>query len=689
MPLNTNYTKYQMIDKQEAEKRVEKLREEIRKLNYQYFVLDHSNVSEAVRDSLKRELINLERMFPDLVTPDSPTQRVGSALSGKFNKVKHITPKKSLQDAFSDDELKDWYGRIAKLVPDKINFICELKIDGLNITLHYAEGVLKRALTRGNGIEGEDVTHTVKTIESIPLKLNENVDLEVSGEVYMPKESFEEINRKQKEKGYDLFANPRNAAAGTIRQLDPKIVAERNLDAFFYEIGANNIQDDLSTQKNVILKLKNLGLKANPVWEKFEYMQDVIRFCESWHEKRHDMPYEVDGIVVKVNNKFQQEKMGFTAKFPRFMVAYKFPAEQATTTIEDIQVQVGRTGALTPVAHLKPVKVAGSTISRATLHNEDEIKKKDIKIGDTVIIQKAGDVIPEVVEVMKDLRTGAEKTFFFPDKCPVCEGDVTRKEGEAAYRCLNAQCPAKTRRNFHHFVSKGAVNVDGLGEKLIDQLIEYNLISDTADIFKLTVEDFLNLPLFRDRRAQNVYDAIQNKKTIPLEKFLYGLGIRYLGEKASGDLALFIKKKLNAGERKEFSPRDLLELMQNINNEELESVDGVGEKVAGSVIDWFSNNPNLELIEKFDDAGVKILIESGHVSSKLKGKKFVLTGTLKGYTRDEAKELIKNAGGETQSSVGKNTDYLVAGSSPGGKYEKAEKLGIRILDENEFKKLVS
>jgi DNA ligase (NAD+) len=676
------------MDKQEAKKRIEKLREEIRKLNYEYFVLDRSKVSEAVRDSLKRELINLENRFPELVSPDSPTQRVGSVLSGRFEKVKHLTPKKSLQDAFSNEEVREWYKRIKKLVPEsKIEFVCELKIDGLNITIHYKNGVYTRALTRGNGIEGEDVTHTVKTIKSVPLKLNDEVDMEISGEVYMPKESFENLNRRRKERGEELFANPRNAAAGSIRQLDPKVADRRNLDAFFYELGANNIEDDISTQKRVLEEFKKLGLKTNPVWEKFDNIDDVVDFCESWHDKRSRMPYEVDGIVIKVNEKKQQKKMGFTAKFPRFMIAYKFPAEQATTEVEDIRVQVGRTGALTPVAHLKPVKVAGSVISRATLHNEDEIEKKDVRIGDTVIIQKAGDVIPEVVEVLKDLRTGSEKKFKFPERCPVCGGAVKRAEDEAAYRCTNKSCPAKTMRNFYHFVSKGALNIDGLGEKVVDQLVEHDLINDTADIFTLEVDDFLKLPLFKQKRAQNIYEAIQNKKNVPLERFLYGLGIRYLGEKASKDFADFIQAGLGTDEIK---PDDILEFMKNTRVENLESVDGIGVKVAGAILEWFSTPENRELLKKFGDVGLKLYgAKNKDTTGGLEGKKFVITGSLAKYSRDEAKEMIKNAGGDVMSQVSKNTDYLVVGEKPGSKFNKAKELGVEILDEDEFIKKIS
>ncbi|MFC1810445.1 NAD-dependent DNA ligase LigA, partial [Patescibacteria group bacterium] len=529
------------MDKAKAKQRIEKLREEIKKRNYEYFVLDKSNVSEAVRDSLKKELIELENHYPDLVDPDSPTQRVGSALSGKFAKVKHLTAKMSLQDAFSAEDVREWAERITKLVPgEKISFVCELKIDGLNITIHYKKGKYARALTRGNGVEGEDVTHTIKTIESIPLELNEPVDIEASGEVYLPKKSFEKINKEQEAKGEEPFANPRNAAAGTIRQLDPQVAANRNLDGLFYEIGQYSNKGDIKTQENILEEFVKLGLKANPEWKKCKTIDEVIKFCESWHDKRDKMPYEVDGIVIKVNSRDQHKKMGSTAKFPRFMIAYKFPAEQATSVVEDIQIQVGRTGALTPVAHLKPTLVAGSTISRATLHNEDEIAKKDVRIGDTVIIQKAGDVIPEVVEVMVNMRDGKEKKFKFPKECPVCDGGVERKEGEAAYRCINPKCSAKERQNFYHFVSKGAFNFDGLGVRVVDQLLDYNLVKDPADIFSLKVADLMNLPLFKEKRAVNVYEAVQEKKHTALEKFLFALGIRYMGEKSSHDLAKFI-----------------------------------------------------------------------------------------------------------------------------------------------------
>ncbi len=703
------------MDLKQAKERIQKLREEIKKRNYDYFVLDKSEVSEAVRDSLKKELIELENQYPELITPDSPTRRVGSVLSGKFTKVKHITPKKSLQDAFSAKDVREWAERICKLVPgEKITFTCELKIDGLNITVHYRDGKFVRAVTRGNGIEGEDVTHTIKTIESVPLELNKKVTIEVSGEVYMPKKSFEKLNKEQEAKGEDTFANPRNAAAGTIRQLDPKVAASRNLDAFFYELGASDLKQEPKKQEEILKEFTEMGLKVNPEWHTFKTIDEVIEFCESWHEKRHDMPYEVDGIVIKVNSKDQQKKMGFTAKFPRFMIAYKFPAEQATTLVEDIQIQVGRTGVLTPVAHLKPVLVAGSTISRATLHNEDEIAKKDVRIGDTVIIQKAGDVIPEVVEVMKNFRTGKEKKFHFPKKCPVCDRNVERKEGFAAYRCINPDCPAKTLRNFYHFVSKSAFNIDGLGIKVIDQLVKFDLIKDPADILTLQVADFYNLPLFKEKRAQKIYNAIQAKKQIELERFLFGLGLRYLGEKASGDLAGFIKHHLKRSSEKLktikiekkgqaslfgedeieekmskkdlITPMDILKTLDSVNIEELENVEGVGGKVAGAVVEWFSEKRNRKLFEKFYNAGLTLILPKEQKKTAITGLSFVLTGSLETMTRDQAKRLIKEAGGHVQSAVSSKTDFVVAGVNAGSKLKKAKELNVEVIDEEEFKK---
>lgn len=707
------------MNKDHTKQRILKLREEIKKRNYEYFVLDKSNVSEAVRDSLKKELIELENQYPEFITDDSPTRRVGSALSGRFAKVKHLTAKKSLQDAFSAEDIRDWGTKISKLVPgEKIRFICELKIDGLNITVHYKNGKFSRALTRGNGVEGEDVTHTVKTIESIPLELNENVNVELSGEVFLPLKSFNKINKEQEVNGGEPFANPRNAAAGTIRQLDPQVAANRELDGFFYEIGQFSNGENISKQEDILNEFTRLGVKINPEWKQLDSIDAVIKFCESWHDKRDKMPYEVDGIVIKVNDREQQKKMGNTAKFPRFMLAYKFPAEQATTLVEDIQIQVGRTGALTPVAHLKPVLVAGSTISRATLHNEDEIAKKDVRIGDTVIIQKAGDVIPEVVEVLTNMRDGDEKKFKFPKTCPVCDGEVERKEGEAAYRCINPKCDAKERRNFYHFVSKGAFNIDGLGVRIVDELLEVDLLKDPADIFFLEVADFYNLPMFKEKRAVKVFEAIQERKHVELERFLFALGIRYMGEKSSYDLAKFIVKHLKRegpapkvkapkkatvqaslfGEESAevdlkdqviLTPRDILMTLGHVSLEDIINVEGVGDKVATEVYEWFKAKENRDLLRKFHKAGLTFFMTKIKEKKGVTEKSFVLTGTMGAVTRSQAKQLIIEAGGHVQSSVSSKTDYVVAGEKAGSKLKKAEDLGVRVISEKDFIGMIS
>ncbi|MBU0668358.1 NAD-dependent DNA ligase LigA, partial [Patescibacteria group bacterium] len=643
------------MDKKEARLRIEKLREKIKELNYQYFVLDKSEVSESVRDSLKRELISLETQFPEFITPDSPTQRVGSILSGRFEKVKHLTPKKSLQDAFGEDDILDWHKRISRLVGDEpIQFVCELKIDGLNITVIYKKGHFTQAITRGDGIQGEDVTHTVRTIESIPLVLREPVDLEVSGEVYISKADFQKINEDQKRLGEEPFANPRNAAAGSVRQLDPAVVASRNLSAFFYELGKNNLSHQPKTQLETLEKFKDLGLSVNREYNFFGTIKDVVNFTKSWHAKRGALPYEVDGIVIKVNKKEQQKVMGFTAKAPRYAIAYKFPAEQATTKILDIHVQVGRTGILTPVAILSPVKVAGSTISRATLHNEDEMNRKDTRVGDTVIIQKAGDVIPEVVQVLTDLRTGHEKKFIFPKKCPVCGSRVERLEGESAHRCTNNKCLAQDRERFIHFVS--ILDIEGLGEKVVIQLMENALTEDLADIFALTREDLLGLPLFKDKRSLNVVSAIEKAKAVPLEKLLNALGIRHVGEEMAIELAHFLESE---SRHHKLTIPELVQIGTALTPAKLREVEGFGEKVAAQVCKWFQSEKNQQLLGKMDKLGVHIIAETKG-NQRLSGKSFVITGTLGSMSRDDAKNALRALGGKIQSSVGEKTDYLVA-----------------------------
>jgi len=695
-----------------AKERIEKLRQKINELNYKYFVLDESEVDESVRDSLKRELIDLETQFPKLITPDSPTQRVGSVLSGKFQTLKHLSPKKSLSDVFSSEEIMEWEERIKKLVSEPIEFICELKIDGLNITIQYEKGLFKRALTRGNGVEGEDVTHNVKTIESVPLKLKEEVDIEVSGEVYMPKKSLEKLNKEQSVQGLPLFANPRNAAAGSIRQLDPKIAAKRSLDMFCYHIDKNSLADRIKSQEETLKTFQKLGLKVCEYYKKVKTIKEVIEFCESWHKKRQELPYEIDGIVIKVNSFRQQNIMGFTAKAPRYAIAYKFPAEKVSTQVLDIILQVGRTGAITPVAVMKPTLVAGSVVSRATLHNEDEIAKKDVRVGDTVIIQKAGDVIPEVVEVIKDMRIGKEKPFKFPKTCPVCDSEIVRQEGESAYRCTNENCYAIKKEGLGHFVSKKAFDIDGLGDKLAIQLIDEGLIQDPADIFRLKKEDLLTLDLFQEKRATNIIENIETATTISLDHFLYALGIRFLGEQGSYDLAKFLishikksDKKIerykktysqqsmfeddsNADEKEEFSVLDLITTVDNLTLEDITNIDGVGEKTGSVIYEWFHEKNNCKYLEKLYKVGIKLVIDNLKSSGTLNGQSFVITGTLSSMTRDQAKELIKKNGGKIHSSVTKDTTYLIVGDNPGSKLKEAEKLGIKLLTEEAFKKIL-
>ncbi|MFA6305654.1 MAG: NAD-dependent DNA ligase LigA [Candidatus Gracilibacteria bacterium] len=700
------------MNKDETKTRIEKLKEKINKLNYKYFVLNETEVSESVRDSLKKELIELEQEYPQFITPDSPTQRVGSVLSGKFKKVKHTTPKKSLADVFSEQEIRDWEERIDKITPDKKEFVCELKIDGLNITILYEKGNFVRALTRGNGMEGEDVTHAVKTIEAVPLQLNEKIDIEVSGEVYIPKKEFKKINEYQEKNGLELFANPRNAAAGAVRQLDPKVAAKRGLSMFFYHVDKTNLSDKITTQEEILEKFKKLGLPVCDYYEKLKSIDDVIKFCEKWAEKRESLPFEIDGIVIKVNDFDVQERLGYTAKAPRYAVAYKFPAAQVSSRILDIILQVGRTGAITPVAVMTPTLVAGSVISRATLHNEDEINKKDVRIGDTVIIQKAGDVIPEVVSVIKDLRTGKEKVFHFPKKCPVCGSDIERKEGESAYRCTNKNCYAVEKEKLIHFVSKKAFDIEGLGERVIEQMIDEGLVQKAPDIFMLKREDLMGMELFKDKRADNLLRNIEKSKKIQLDKFLFAIGIRYLGEQGSYDFAKYVaghQKKSNKKierqtkkssqetlfeieespqEKEVFSILDLMETTKSFSVEEIKNIEGIGEKMGNELYEWLGDPKNEKLLEDLYKVGVILEISNLESTGKLNGKSFVLTGTLQGFSRDAAKDLIKKNGGAIHSSVSQNTDFVLAGDSPGDKYAKAKELGVKIIDEETFQKML-
>lgn len=694
--------------------RISKLREWLKKWNYDYFVLDKSDVSEAARDQIKKELIELETQFPEFITPDSPTQRVGSTLSGKFDKVKHLTAKHSLSDVFSDEELKEWEERIQKIIPGQtVNYISELKIDGLNLSLIYRKGKLVKALTRGDGVFGEDVTHAVRTIETVPLELNplphtkleDYPVIEVGGEVFMSKSALDELNAK----GGQVFANTRNAAAGTVRQLDPRVAAERRLEMFFYSLqlhGEGSIKSPRS-QKQTLELLRALGLRVNSHFVECATLEEVFKTMNHWAKKRDALDFGIDGLVVKVDSFDQQEALGSTAKSPRWAVAYKFPAEQSSSQILDIELQVGRTGAITPVAILKPTLLDGSTVSRATLHNEDEIARKDIRIGDTVVIQKAGDIIPEVIQVLKELRTGNEKKFRMSTACPECGTGLVRPEGEVISRCPNRDCYAQNQQRIEHFVSRGAFDIDGMGEKVIVQLLGKNLIRDAADIFTLEYGDFLNLELFKEKKADNLMKSIEKAKIVPLPRFIFGLGIRYVGEGTAEDLAAHLKlpteplrrphtekPQLNLFGQEESDTvqiahvKDFAEALEKYSLEDLYAIEGFGDKVAEMVFAWIRDPLSRRFLEKLEDAGVRLEITATATGKKLSGLTFVLTGTLPTLSREHAKTLIKREGGKVSSSVSKNTDYLLMGDDPGSKKREAEGLGVKMVGEEEFRKMI-
>ncbi len=652
-----------------AEKRAKQLRDLLNKYSYEYYVLDKPTVSDAVYDSLTGELKEIEKKFPELVTPDSPTQRVGGQPVDKFEKVRHITPMLSLSDVFSEEEIRDWEKRILKLSGKKsLDYFCELKIDGLSVMLTYEDSLFARGTTRGDGTTGENVTQNLRTITSVPLRLRQKLSgrLDVRGEVYMSKEAFERVNAAQAKKGLATYANPRNLAAGSVRQLDPKITSERKLDTYIYEtytdIGAK-------THEEKHKKLASLGFKTSRYVKYCKNIDEVIEYAHFWNDKRNSLDFQVDGLVVNVNDNEIFDKLGSVGKAPRGAVAYKFAAEQATTTIEEIRVNVGRTGAVTPFAVMKPVRIAGSTVSRATLHNEDEIKKKDIRIGDTVVIQKAGDIIPEVIKPLAELRTGKEKIFKMPAICPICGSKIMKPEGEAVARCSNPKCYAVEKEQLIHFASKDAFDIDGLGEKIIEQLLTEGIISDAADFFALTEGDLVPLERFADKSAKNLVEAIQAKRKVSFSRFLYGLGIRYVGAVNASLLATSFEN---------------LERIRKANQEDLSKVEGIGTVVAKSIYDWFREERNLKLLKKLKSLGVGY--EKVKVRNKLEGATFVITGSLGTMSREEAEEKIRLLGGKASGSVSKATDYLVVGENPGSKLGKAQSLGVKVISEKELLK---
>lgn len=669
--------------KREADKRLEKLRREINKHRYLYHVLDAPEISDAALDSLKRELDKIEKKFPDLITPDSPSQRVGGKALDKFEKVRHKSPMLSLNDVFSKEEAADWLARIQKIVPGaKIDFFCEYKMDGFAVSVVYKNGVLITGATRGDGQVGENVTQNLRTVESIPLKLeihdkksglaqdDLSGEIEIRGEVYMDKKDFEKINRQRKKAGEPLYANPRNTAAGSIRQLDPKIAAGRNLKFMAYSLVSDLGQKTHAREHEV---LRSLGFKSDKGFAA-KSLKDLARFHESVGKKRGSFFFEIDGIVVNVNDEALFKKMGVVGKAPRGAVAFKFHGKEATTMIKDIVAQVGRTGVLTPVAILEPVEVGGVTISRASLHNQDEIDRLDARIGDTVVVRRAGDVIPDVVRSFPNLRAGREKKFHMPPRCPVCGSKVTREEGKAAHRCSNRNCGAILRRNLYHFASKKAFDIAGLGPQRLDQLMDEGLVKDAADIFELGEGDLAPLERFGEKSAKNLVEAISKKRTITLPRFIFSLGIARVGEETAIDLARHF---------------GYLNKLQRASQDDLMEVKDIGPVAAKSIAEWFGGKKNRDFLMRLKKAGVRTVKEASRKKKKaIVGKTFIFTGELAGLSRDGAKDLVRNAGGEVVSSVSVKTDFAVAGGNPGSKLNKAKKMGVKILSEKEFLKII-
>ena len=659
-----------MMNKSEAKKEIEKLREQINYHNYKYYIENNPVISDYEYDMLVKKLEALEKKYPEFITPDSPTQRIGGQPLEGFTQVTHKIPMLSLDNAYSYDELRQFDERVKKVV-ENIEYVCEPKIDGLSIALIYENGIFVRGATRGDGIKGDDVTANLKTIHSIPLKLRGTAlrNAEVRGEIYFPISAFKKFNKEQEKKGGQVFANPRNAAAGSIRQLDPRIVASRPLDSFIYYI--TQAEKDFKTQEKALETLREAGFRVNPLIKKVQSIDEAIAYCASLEKQRDTLDYETDGAVLKVNSFEQQKQLSSTIKHPRWAIAYKFSAKQATTRLNDIVIQVGRTGTLTPVAVLEPVQVGGVTVSRATLHNFDELKRKDIRIGDTVLIERSGDVIPQVVKSIIEKRTGHEKVKSIPRKCPVCGTEVVRTLDEVAVRCPNKRCPARLKWRIEYFASRDAMEIDHLGGSTIDKLIDKGFIKDIADIYSLTKEDLLKLEGFKDKSAQNLLDAIEKSKQQGLARVIYGLGIRHVGKFASQLLAA------NFGS---------IDKLANASVEDLLQIKGLGEKTAEAIVTFFATEENMALIQKLKNIGIRTKEEKR--GGELQGKKFVFTGGLATLTRPDASNFVIKNGGMVTSAVGKDVDYVVVGSDPGSKYEKAKKLGIKIIDEDVFKRLV-
>ncbi len=655
------------------ENEILQLRKEIEEHNHNYYVLDNPTISDYEYDILLHKLIKLEEENPEFADDNSPTKRVGGVALKEFEQVQHEVPMQSLGDVFSKEEIVDFDKRVAQGLEGQLyEYVVEMKIDGLSVSLEYENGRFVKGSTRGDGTVGENITENLKTIKSIPLILPEAVErLEVRGEVYMPKESFEALNTERKKTEEPLFANPRNAAAGSLRQLDSKITAKRNLDVFIFNIQQTSKQLESHTQS--LEWLKSLGFKVSPRRSVFDTMEAAYEEIQNIGKERASLPFDIDGAVVKVNSLRQRDELGTTTKVPKWAIAYKYPAEQQETTVEDIIVQVGRTGVITPNAVLTPVRVAGSTVSRATLHNEDFIREKGLMIGDRVLIQKAGDIIPEVAEVLKTKRTGAEREFVMPTICPACGETLFREEGEAALRCVSTNCPAQRVRSIIHFASRSAMDIEGLGDMIVEQLVESGLIKNTADLFYLKYEDVVELERFADKSAQNLIDAIEGAKKNPLDKLLCGLGIRLIGAKAAKNIAQY------------FGDMDSI---MAASVEQVLAIDDVGTKMAESLVHYFSEPETKELIERMKQAGVNMVAEEKPTGGSLMGKTFVLTGTFPTLKRSEAQKLIEDNGGKVSGSVSKKTDFVVAGEEAGSKLDKAQTLGIVVITEEELLKMI-
>jgi DNA ligase (NAD+) len=681
---------------------LDSLRDEIRRHEYRYYVVDDPEISDAEFDRLMNELKKLEAAHPELITSDSPTQRVGGKPREGFVKVPHSAPMLSLDNAYGEEELRDWERRVHELSGrSDIEYVCELKLDGMSLALRYEDGKLVRGITRGDGSTGEDVTSNVRTVRSVPLSISPEklkksgipLDFEVRGEMLMPITSFKKMNEERAKQELSQFANPRNATAGTVRQLEPSVTAQRRLDYFAYMLIASpqaktGGDPGRSTNSNsgyggtgvparattifsnhwqTLNALDDAGFKVNPRRALATNFEEILQFIKQWEEKRETLPYEIDGVVIKVNSTALQRELGFTGKAPRWAIAYKYAARGGITQIENIHVQVGRTGKLTPVAELKPVPIGGTTVSRATLHNMDEIERLGVKIGDWVEVERGGDVIPKVTRVVDDKdHPRGHKSFHMPDKCPVCGGHVVRAEGEADHRCVNQKCPAKLRETILHFASRGVMNIDGMGDALVTQLTDRGAVKDIADIYKLTKTQLLSLERMGEKSADNVLREIENSKKLPLERVIYGLGIRFVGERTAQFLAQHFGD---------------ISALEKSGEEELQQVEEVGPRIAKSIVEFFAEPRNRELVEELRAAGLTLKGKKKERGTKLAGKTFVLTGTLANYTRDEAKKLIEDAGGKVAGSVSKKTDYVVAGADAGSKLDKAKELGVKVVDE--------